>query len=229
MKQIDTTAIVLSRINFAEADRIITVITPKCGKLKLIARGVRKIKSKLAGGIELFSISEITFINSQKEIKLLTSSRLQTHFGNILLNYDRTMTGYDILKMLNKTIHDDCDDEFYHLLLTTLTLLNNKVIDLLLVKCWFMIQLLKLLGHLPNLSTDNEGNKLVANKNYNFDTQSMNLNFQKNGIYRANHIKTLRLMIEENPEKLHIINDIYTVLQDIEGLLISAIKQYELY
>lgn len=92
-----------------------------------------------------------------------------------------------------------------------------------------MIQLLKLLGHLPNLSTDNEGNKLVANKNYNFDTQSMNLIFQKNGVYGANHIKTLRLMIEENPEKLHIINDIYTVLQDIEGLLISAIKQYELY
>lgn len=61
-----TSGIVLNRINFGEADRILTVITPDQGKLSLIAKGVRKEKSKLAGGIELFSVSNISFIPPKK-------------------------------------------------------------------------------------------------------------------------------------------------------------------
>jgi len=62
MKKIVTSAIVLSRINFGEADKIVTFITPSSGKLSCIARGARKIKSKLAGGIELFSVNTISYI-----------------------------------------------------------------------------------------------------------------------------------------------------------------------
>ena len=47
MKHINTTGVVLGRINYREADRIIKVITPDFGKVSLMARGVRKIKSKL--------------------------------------------------------------------------------------------------------------------------------------------------------------------------------------
>ena len=56
-----TSAIILKRVDYGEADRILTLLTPDHGKLSLMAKGVRKIKSKLAGGIELFSISTITF------------------------------------------------------------------------------------------------------------------------------------------------------------------------
>ena len=56
MNQLVTDGIVLSRVNYGEADRIIKLLTPEAGKLSLMARGVRKPKSKLAGGIELFSI-----------------------------------------------------------------------------------------------------------------------------------------------------------------------------
>ncbi|MCA9330182.1 DNA repair protein RecO, partial [Candidatus Saccharibacteria bacterium] len=62
MKQIVTVGIVLARINYGEADRIVTILTPDHGKIRLLARGVRKIKSRLAGGIELFSINDLTYI-----------------------------------------------------------------------------------------------------------------------------------------------------------------------
>ena len=48
-----TQAIVLRRTNFGEADRILTLLTP-LGQRGAMARGVRREKSKLAGGIELF-------------------------------------------------------------------------------------------------------------------------------------------------------------------------------
>ena len=45
MKQIVTPAIVLSRMNYGEADRILHVITPKQGKISIVAKGVRRVKS----------------------------------------------------------------------------------------------------------------------------------------------------------------------------------------
>lgn len=48
-----TRAIVLRRTNYGETDRILNLLTPE-GKKSVLAKGVRREKSKLAGGIELF-------------------------------------------------------------------------------------------------------------------------------------------------------------------------------
>ena len=83
MKQLQTEGIVLSRTDYGEADRIINILTPEQGKIALMARGVRKPKSKLAGGIELFSISDISYIKGKGEIGTLISVRLKKHYANI--------------------------------------------------------------------------------------------------------------------------------------------------
>src|ERR671917_366457 len=50
-----TEAIVLRRSDFSEADRLLTLYTPRYGKRRVIAKGVRKTTSRLAGHIELFT------------------------------------------------------------------------------------------------------------------------------------------------------------------------------
>jgi len=47
--------IILKRKNVGEADRIITVFSKEHGKLRLIARGIRKITSKRAPHLEVFT------------------------------------------------------------------------------------------------------------------------------------------------------------------------------
>jgi DNA repair protein RecO (recombination protein O) len=47
-----TDAIVLSRFDYGEADRIMTLFTPAYGKLKAIAKGVRRTTSRLGGALE---------------------------------------------------------------------------------------------------------------------------------------------------------------------------------
>lgn len=49
MRDVKTLAYVMRRTNYGEADRILNLITPE-GKMSAIAKGVRKEKSKLAGG-----------------------------------------------------------------------------------------------------------------------------------------------------------------------------------
>lgn len=50
-----TEAIVLSRFDLGEADRVVTLLTPHLGKLKAIARGVRRPLSRLGGSLEPFA------------------------------------------------------------------------------------------------------------------------------------------------------------------------------
>ena len=42
-----TDAIVLSRFDFGEADRILTLLTPELGKIKAIAKGIRRPASRI--------------------------------------------------------------------------------------------------------------------------------------------------------------------------------------
>jgi DNA repair protein RecO (recombination protein O) len=50
-----TDAIVLSRFDLGEADRVLTLITPELGKLKAIAKGIRRPSSRLGGSLEPFA------------------------------------------------------------------------------------------------------------------------------------------------------------------------------
>jgi DNA repair protein RecO (recombination protein O) len=59
-----TEAIVVHRRDQGEADRILTLCTP-LGKLAVIAKGLRKVRSRKAGHLELFSHAQITVARSR--------------------------------------------------------------------------------------------------------------------------------------------------------------------
>lgn len=222
MNQLLTTGIVLSRTDFGEADRIITVLTPDQGKLRLMAKGVRKVKSKLAGGIELFSISDITFLRGKGEIGTLISTRLETHYGNIVKDITRTQAGYDMIKLLNKVTEDSPEPEYFELMHGVFAALDDPAIDLELILLWFHAQLLKLAGHTPNLRTDVAGERLEVAKKYTFDYESMCFTKRDQGTFGSAHIKTMRLLFEgHSPAKLMQVQGIVGLLPIIEGTIRS--------
>jgi len=198
MKQIVTRGIVLSRTNFQEADRILTILTPDQGKLHAIAKGARRSTSKLAGGIELFSVSHMTFLPGKKDLGTLISSRLIKHYENIVKDIDRTMLGYELTKRINRITEDAAGEEYFTILNHTLAGLDDLELSSDLVELWFTMQLLHVTGHLPNLKNDTEGNKLDKDQVYLFDFEAMAFQPTQNGPYGANHIKLLRLAYATN-------------------------------
>ncbi|HMS23723.1 MAG TPA: DNA repair protein RecO [Candidatus Saccharibacteria bacterium] len=203
-----TSGIVLKRINFGEADRILTIITPDQGKLSLIAKGVRKEKSKLAGGIELFSVSSISFIPAKKEIGTLTSSRLVTHYGEIVKDIERTNTAYAILTTIDSVTQDNCDIDYYNLLLRSISALNNPEFNLSLIEAWFYMNLIMTMGHEPNLTTDREGYSLAEASNYAFDQDDMCFVRKAEGSYNSRHIKLMRLLADETIERINVVGGV---------------------
>ena len=193
MKQQVTDAIVLRRVNYGEADRIVTLLTPSDGKLALVARGVRRPKSKLAGGIELLSISSVTYAGGRSGgLGTLVSARLEQHFGSIVKDLARVQLGYELLQTTDKITEDQPEPEYFTLLATGLATLNTPEVPVDLIKVWFGAGLLRLAGLTPNLITDTEGQRLELERTYNFEYDSVC--FTPGQDFMADHIKVLRLL-----------------------------------
>ncbi|HVW23627.1 MAG TPA: DNA repair protein RecO [Candidatus Saccharimonadales bacterium] len=220
MKPLLTQGIVLSRTDYGEADRIITLLTPDHGKLRLMAKGVRKVKSKLAGGIELFSVSQITFLAGRGDMGTLMSTRLIKHYGKIVQDLSRVQLGYDLIRDLNRATEDQPGAEYFDLLEQCFTALDDSTVDLDLIRLWFSAQLLRLSGHTPNLVTDAAGSKLAADQKYTFDFDAMCFADTPPGQFAADHIKLLRLLFSETPPSaLNQIAGLGPLLKNVSPLV----------
>lgn len=201
MKQLVTEAIILSRTEYGEADRIISLLTPQQGKIRLMAKGVRRLKSKLAGGIELFSVSNVTYLQGRKSLGTLISARLNRHYGGIVKDIQRTMLGYELIKRLDKATEDEPEEGYFDLLKTSFEALEDLGVDTGVIRLWFTMQLLRLGGHMPNLQTDMAGTRLLPENTYSFSFDDMTFAATPNGPFTANHIKFLRLGFAGYPPK----------------------------
>jgi DNA repair protein RecO (recombination protein O) len=205
-KQIITQGIVLSRTEYGEADRIINFLTPDYGKVAGIAKGVRKSKSKLAGGIELFSISQLSFIVGKSDIYTITSARLVKYFDNIVKNLERTNLGYELIKQLNRATEDNPEPEYFDLLQQAFEALDDHKVSLELISTWFSAQLLRLAGHTPNLYKDAAGQQLSSEQTYDFNFDDVAFMKSPKGHFNSQHIKTLRILFSAN--KLQAISQV---------------------
>ena len=221
MNQLVTTTIVLTRTDYGEADRILTLLSPDYGKLRLLAKGVRRIKSKLAGGIELFSVSEVTFIKGRGEIGTLVSTRLKKYYSTIVQDVDRTMAAYELIKTLNKATEDEAGPEYFELLRGAFEALDDATMPLDVIQFWFMAQLLQEAGHMPNLHTDTNGKKLDAAQRYEFSFDAMAFAHQpESGHFTADHIKLLRIAFSgSSPQIMQKITGVEQLAADCQPLI----------
>ena len=226
MNQIVTEGIILSRTDYGEADRILTLLTPDHGKLRLMAKGVRRVKSKLAGGIELFSVSTITFVKGRGDISTLVSARLVKHYSHIVEDLDRTMLGYELIKQLNKATEDHPEPAYFTLLKEVFEALDDFSMPRELVQFWFAAQLLRLGGHTPNLQTDVDGRRLQPGEAYDFDTENMCfVGPRPHGRFTTNHIKFIRLVFSgSSPKILLNVQGGLTLLRECVPLVNDLVK-----
>ncbi|MDZ4209873.1 MAG: DNA repair protein RecO, partial [Candidatus Curtissbacteria bacterium] len=73
MKTYKTEGIVLKRSNFGEADRIVTIFSKHFGKIKVLAKGIRKTTSRKGGNLELFNWVRI-FVACGKNLDIVTEA-----------------------------------------------------------------------------------------------------------------------------------------------------------
>jgi len=218
MKPIRTKAIVLRRTNYGEADRILQLLTPDYGKLSVMAKGVRREKSRLAGAVELFAVSDVSLVSGKGEIWTLTGAKMDTFFAHIMADYERMQFAYEAIKQVSRSAEQVSDPAYFTLLQTVLASLDDSEIPYDITVSWFWLQLAILEGQGLNLATDVNGMKLVEDKNYSFDPDSMSFFFLENGDFTTEHIKLLRLLSAQSPQVVAKVKGIMPLLAQVRWL-----------
>lgn len=213
MKTVKTSAIVLRRTNYGEADRILQLLTPD-GKRSVMARGVRREKSRLAGGIELFAICDVVITEGKGELGILTSARLSYFFQHIMQDYDRMQFAYQVIKLVNAASEMVNEPDWYDVLAETLGGLDAHSIQLGVVQTWFYIHYSAILGYELSLWHDVDGEKLSADQSYRYDVGERGLRAVKGGEISAEHIKFLRLIATRPLKIIAQIGGIDEILGD---------------
>ncbi len=194
-----TEAFVLRRTNYGETDRILNLLTPG-GKVSCLAKGVRKEKSKLAGGIELFTLSSIVLHKSQRsELMLLTSAKMKVFYSNLLIDLDRLEVASKIIKELNRITEQVDNEEFFSILKQSLEGLNSGL-NLKLVETWFNFNCARSRGEQINMLSDTDGEKLREDLRYVWDSTDMALKKLPEGNISSAEIKIIRLILSSSLE-----------------------------
>lgn len=226
MNTLETQGIILRRVEYGEADRIITFLTRDYGKIRVIAKGVRKSKSKMAGGIELFSVSELHFIKGRSDISTLVSTRLIKHYAEIVRDLQRTEAAYALLRSIDKTVEDDAGSDYFIVLHESLAALANQAIPILLAELSFAMRLLQIGGHVPDFATDTAGERLDSTARYEYDFEAVSFRAVSDGPFDQNHIKLLKLLAYNSPQAVAAVQDIQGYLERLAPLIRALAAQY---
>jgi DNA repair protein RecO (recombination protein O) len=141
--------VVLARRNFGEADRILVLYTKDFGKISLIAKGIRRPKSKKRGHVEVFN--KVRFQASQgRGLDLMIEAEVIEDFAEIRKSLRRISLAYYLMEVTGRITHEGEENiNVYDLLLETLTKLKSVKL-LKKLRLDFITALLITLGYWPS-------------------------------------------------------------------------------
>lgn len=100
-----TEGIILKRINFGEADRILTIYTKHYGKIRAIAKGVRKITSRKGGNVEAFNHVSL-FLAQGKNLDIVCEVEVINSFKSWRKNLKKVGLAYYFCELVDKLTPD---------------------------------------------------------------------------------------------------------------------------
>ena len=147
-----TEGIILKRTSLGEADRLVTILTRHHGKLKILAKGVRRITSKRAPSLELFNHSSF-FLHHGKTFDTVSDAQTINSFVLLKKHFLFVGSAYMVSELLDRLLaegqeHEGVYDRALHLLNQLNQNNTEKVVEGLLFD--FKIFLLSNLGFLSH-------------------------------------------------------------------------------
>lgn len=146
-----TTGIVLHNQDLGETDKIVTLYTQKFGKIRGVAKGVRKTTSKFGSSIEIFTYADyLLYGKENKELDIITQAQIIQSFKEIRADLDKITYGSFILEVVNTlVVGREKDLLLFTLILQTLTWLKEEINELIIPT--FVLKTMTLLGLKPHL------------------------------------------------------------------------------
>ena len=143
-------AVVLRHTDWGEADRLLTLFSREQGKLRAIAKGVRKIQSRKAGHLEPFTRVAIMLAKGQ-DLWIVTQAEAIDLYQPIREALQKMGQAAYVVELLDRFTYEEGQNwQLYKLLTETLERLSAGEDDFLPVK-YYEMRLLDMMGYRPLL------------------------------------------------------------------------------
>jgi DNA repair protein RecO (recombination protein O) len=134
-----------------EADRILSIITENNGKVRAVAKGVRKTRSRFGGRLELLRHLDLQFYKGRGDLDIVTQAETRDHWPDISNDLERLGKALTIAEAADQIGQDRQPDQgLYQMLCGGLETLH--VADPVLIVPAFMLKLLAHEGVAPALN-----------------------------------------------------------------------------
>ena len=145
-----TDAIVLSRFDLGEADRVLTLITPGLGKIKAIAKGVRRPTSRLGGSLEPFAELNIALARG-RTFDVVTEVRVGHAWLQLRDRLESAATAWYLAEMADRSLEErHAAEPLYALLHRAYELLDAGMAPGRVAR-WYEMHLADELGQRPEV------------------------------------------------------------------------------
>ena len=142
-------AVVLGSHKFGEADRVVILLTKEHGKVRAVAKGVRKTKSSIGARLEPMSLVDIS-LRKGRDLDTVDQVRLVQPLTHLRGDFDRLRQGLSMVEAMNKVAPDrEPVEHLYNLLTRALLFLDQQNSPLMLAS--FFWRLISLEGGMPQL------------------------------------------------------------------------------
>lgn len=154
--------LIVDKTDRGEADQIFKIYTKDFGKLSILAKAIRKSKSKLRGGADFLYLSDIEFIQGRNQ-KTLTDASLLESFQGIRGSLKKTKIAVSIVEVIDKLIgHEEADEKIWQLLWGSLLELDKGEEGKSgLLYYYFLWNFFSTIGYLPQLYSCSVCNKKI--------------------------------------------------------------------
>lgn len=237
-----TDGLILKKIDIGEADQLLVLFTKDFGRIEVLAKGIRKITSKLRSAIDIFYLSEIEFVQGKNQ-KKLTDALLKEKFLSSRKDLKKLSALYKLSDVFNELIkEEEKDEKLWRFFLKILFLLERMESDNRLINFWyyyFFWNFVSLLGSRPELYRCVVCQKKTFFADIFFSSeegglmcQNCFLKIKKGKRVGKNSIKILRLFLEKKFDflkKLKIRGEEIKILRGIseDYFRYLAEKKYE--
>ncbi|MGI6031063.1 MAG: DNA repair protein RecO [Eubacteriales bacterium] len=144
------TGLVIQEVDYADSDRIITILTEK-GRISARVPGGRKIKSKKLAGTNLFCYSHFS-VHERQGRRMVTQVELVESFFRLRERVETASLAYYIAQLCYSVTEENLEsNSVLRLTLNTLYMLTRPGADCEKIKAVYELRLLSLTGHMPDL------------------------------------------------------------------------------
>jgi DNA repair protein RecO (recombination protein O) len=144
--------IVLRSHKLGEADKIVTILTQGAGKVRAVAKGIRKTRSRFGARLEPFTHVSLLLYRG-KSLDTVTQAEIISPFLTLRRSFDLIAAGETMLEATDKVAEEhERNLRLFLLLLAGMRSLDRAPRDPAAVAEAFLLRLLSLSGFHPSLS-----------------------------------------------------------------------------